>query len=268
MPTVFAEDHEVEISQELADLGDEWTKLALNRCGPPEIPVTIFNRRNIGIAPIYKGGLNTAYPYCVDGRLALAVMLEDTDSIDEGIVAHELLHWIVMLHGFRSYINQTHREDNCEVMLNGLLSHVPVNREAEKRGFPLTHLFDSNARSQARFLTSDEQTALSEEAPLRIALYCSDLLLNCSVAGRTVLEQSIDERPQIATLVKQILSITKHRDLLEPNKNSRAGRRIIKALHLTRRGDYHLLNNTGQLRAVLRANPCQGKGDSPSSSID
>lgn len=197
----------------------------------------------------------TAFPYS-DGQVAvLVVALDDTDAIDEAIVAHEILHWILHLEGFRDFKDHERPNNDCQIMLGSVLSHVPLNQRLTEYGFEYLSGVDTLADGVVAAITRRENWELSRPALIAKSLLCVDILQNCSSKKRQVLEEAVNANTPLAQCVHGCLDVLSHYELNECESNRRAGRKLINFLGLNKFGNYVEFESIPELRAMVRA--CQ-----------
>ena len=118
MPTLRAGTKDVIVSERLLDLLLEWENMAKEVIGQPRIPVEVRSRYEFPELSQFKGELNLVKPMVRrnDGRVVLAVIVESVDPLNEVIVAHEVMHWILKLQGFRTLQNQDDPNDDITIL--------------------------------------------------------------------------------------------------------------------------------------------------------
>lgn len=230
---------------------DVWFKLSVEKCGPPGIPVTIKSRNELGIFK-HLSAVSTAFPYTDGEIVCLVVALDETAIFDEFTVAHEITHWILNLEGFVTYKDHEAPNNDCQLMLGSVLSHVNVNARLKRYGFDYLSQVDALAQSVGRAIRRRTAWNLPKAELIAKALLCVDILLNCSPARNRDLQEAIAPREALSNIVSNSLSVLSHYALDDLEGNKRAGRMLIRSLGLSTLGTYMEFAVVPELRDMLR----------------
>jgi len=163
MTTIKVEGREITVSENLDRVVDDWYQLSLEKCGRPGIPFTIKNRREFRLLP-HLSRVSTAFPYSDGQVVVLVVALDNTDAIDEATVAHEILHWILILEGFPQFKDHKQPHNDCQIMLGSVLSHVPLNQRLAKYRFEYLTEVDGLADEVVAAITQREDWNLARRS--------------------------------------------------------------------------------------------------------
>ncbi|MBA7652013.1 hypothetical protein ES703_59842 [subsurface metagenome] len=253
MPTIKIANKDVTISQKLDNLFTEWENLAEEYFGKPKIPVEIISRYKVKQFKHFKGELNTALPIKISGHWTLIVAVENIDLLNESIVAHEVMHWIIRFYGFHDVQNKSNPNDDCTILLNCLTSHVPLNHFMAKRGFDYLPMENERAMDTAKSIFRNGlPKPPTEKDIIYWALYYSDLILSSSLESSNKLRLALKTCLPINTHVEQILSALDHYNLHKPDANKKAKWWLIKMLKLKKWGDFIDFNNLANLKQKLK----------------
>ena len=256
MPTIRIANKNIIISDKIAHLFSEWANLAEKYFGRPRIPVGVVSRYQVNQLKQFKGELNTAQPMRVHGRWTLIVTVEYIDPLNEIMVAHEIMHWIIKFYGFRTIQNKSNPNDDCTILLNSLTSHVPLNRFMAERNFDYFPMENARAEDAAKLIHRDNlPKSPIEEKIIREALYYSDLILSSSSKSGAQLRLALKTCSSIDTRVGEILSALEHYDLHKPDENQRAKRWLIKILRLNKWGYFIDFDDLSEMRQMLKESP-------------
>ncbi|MEK6285350.1 MAG: hypothetical protein AABO57_06380 [Acidobacteriota bacterium] len=238
-------------SGKLALLMDEWVSLAEKQYGLPQLPVTIINRRDHPKLSGDRGELNTAVPELVNGQPMLVVFLENTDAVNEILVAHEIMHWILNLNGFKGVSEASRFYDKIASYLTSLVSHVPLNRFMTERGFDYLSYENERATETLNALPRELKKPRVEQTLVWTVLYLCDVILNCSPKIRNEIEKQIAADGRINAKVNQVLSILGGFNLHDVNENSAALQSLLTELELHRFGTFNVSDHSEYINQVL-----------------
>jgi hypothetical protein len=159
------------------------------------------------------------------------------------------MHWIVKLHGFPAFQNEREPNDDFAILLNSLISHVPLNHYMAERGFDYLPVEDARAEEYMGSLREDNlPKPLTEDGITWMALHYSDVILSCSPATSDQLRQALGLVPVVDARVKKALRALSDYDLLTVSGSGKAARRVIKQLRLSRWGRFAETDNIAALR--------------------
>lgn len=254
MPAIRIANKDVTISQNLYNLFTEWADLAEERFGKPRIPGSIISiKPHKNQFKQFKGAINTARPIKAQGRWTLVVAVENIDPLNEIIVAHEVMYWIIRFYGFHDVQNRSIPIDEREILLNCLTSHVPLNRFMAERGFDYLPMENERAVHATKSIHRNGlPKSPTEKYIIKYSLYFSDLILGSSEECSNQLRLVLNTCPPIDTRVKQILSALDHYNLHKPDENKKAKWWLIKMLKLKKWGDFIDFNNIASLKQKLK----------------
>lgn len=233
MPTILVDNKQAEVSETLARVTGEWFEKCEQRVGS-KVPLLIVNRRKIPEFRDAAGEVNITYPKVVDGRLALVIGLEDSDALNEVLLAHEVMHWVIRLDGFHDLYTPVSEYKDAATHLGSVTSHVPLHRYMRERGFDPQPLEDYRTSGTAERV---EQGKIRPEdlpdLPLKgMALYLADLITGASAEPASRLRDAIASQGKCRSLVEKTLDVMGHYDLHTPDGHLRASQMVIKALEL------------------------------------
>lgn len=148
--------------------------------------VGVANRREYGPTKDFKGALNTAVPMRIDGEPMLVLLFDNTESIDDILLTHELGHWVLELMGFKGVRNPSAPHSNEEIMLNSMSQHPALYTLQRSLGHDPQAEIDNRARHNLSRINSGSITICppktkqgAEIGADRVLLYADDML-NCS----------------------------------------------------------------------------------------
>lgn len=253
MPIIRIADKDIIISDKLARLFTEWEDLAEERFGKPRIPVEIISRYKVKQLKHFRGELNTARPIKVHRHWVLVVAVENIDPLNEIIVAHEVMHWIIRFYGFHDVQNKSNPNDDYEILLNCLTSHVPLNRFMAERGFDYLPMENERAMHATKLIYKNGwPKSPTKRYIIYWSLYFSDLIICSSEESSNQLRLALNTCSPIDTRVKQILSTLDHSNLHKPDENKKAKWWLIKMLKLKKWGDFIDFDNLASLKQELK----------------
>ena len=208
-----------------------WRSLSEQKIGAP-IEVMIGNRREHRQLSSFSGELNTAFPVIVKGKVVLSLWLDSLSDVNPILVSHEIGHWVLKLQDFRGLIYQPQLHSDVEIYLNSLAHHPPLYALQRSLGH------DPQLEIDSRSLHDIEVFSKEKEIKKRLfwiknALLLADDLMNCSEAYHAQLEKIINKKhSNTSRLLKKILALISHYNLLKPDQNLKFSRRVIQDLRL------------------------------------
>lgn len=210
---------------------DLWRSLSEQKIGAP-IEVMIGNRREHRQLSSFSGELYTAFPVIVEGKAVLSVWLDSLSDVNPIVVTHEIGHWVLKLQDFRGFICQPQKHSDVEILLNSMAHHPPLYALQRSLGHEPQLEIDSRTLHNVKVFSKERETK-ERQFWVRNALLLADDLMNCSDAYRTQLERIVSRKhPNTSKLLKKILTLALHCNLLSPDQNSKFSGEVIHDLKL------------------------------------
>lgn len=210
---------------------DLWHSLTEQKMGST-IEVMIGNRREHHQLSSFSGELYTAFPVIVEGKLVLSLWLDSLTNVNSIIVTHEIGHWVLKLQDFRGFIYKPQPHNDTEILLNSLAHHPPLYTLQRSLGHEPQLEIDSRSLHDIEVF-SKEKEIKKRLFWIKNALLLADDLMNCSEAYHAQLEKIINKKhSNTSRLLKKILALISHYNLLKPDQNLKFSRRVIQDLRL------------------------------------
>lgn len=192
-----------------------------------DLEVGVASRHECDLTKDAKGELNTALPLRVDGNPMLVLLFENTSSVEEVILTHELGHWILKLQGIKSIQKLGRPHSNEEILFNSMCQHPALYALQRSIGHDPQHEIDERARHDLSLMKPEPVAKVSAER----ALLCADDILNCSVdISEALFARLYKYFPKTAKCVRGICSIRDSSDPAQLDSQPafvRAVRRLI-----------------------------------------
>lgn len=230
----LAKDEEGEKALAMFDL---WHELCAEKL-EVDIEVCLARRREKPELRDFKGELNTAYPEVLGGRATMVVYVEDTSSVEEIIISHELGHWVLKLQGYPAVLMRDRRNSNCEILLNSLGQHRALYRLQRSQGMEPQAEIDKRAEHDLALCLKNAETGGHALITDNALLFADDRLSCSTDLDRRFAEILEGRYPRTSRIVQTILDTASHYDLADKEGCKRFVGMLIKKLRLSKKWEY------------------------------
>lgn len=232
---------------------DIWKKISLEKVGY-EIDIVVGNRKEHPHLKKSKDEVNTGWPIKHNsGKVYLALWMEKTINPNYILISHEIGHWILKLQGFHAWKRKDQNNNNIQVLLSSLSSHIPLyNLQRSIGQDPQKEINERAAHNVGIYLKDNESR--DSISIIESALYITDDILNCSNNLKEKLINACKiKHPNTLKLVNKIQEISEFFDLYNSTENLKFSKSVIKELKLNL-GNWETVNNMELLKNMLYNN--------------